>query len=75
MENTEKETGNLIINVLLEIKTVEEKFRKIQKNPALYGAENGLSSSEHKTLEKLISQIGEINLAANEIFNKGAQRE
>jgi len=34
---------DLIKKTLLEIRTVEEKFSKIQENPAFYSAENGLT--------------------------------
>jgi hypothetical protein len=52
------------------IKTVKEMFRKIQENPALYGAENGLTSHEMEILEKLISLMGEANIAADEISKR-----
>jgi hypothetical protein len=66
----DKETQNIINKVLIEIKTVEEKFRKIQENPALNGAEYGLTAHEHELLEKLISLVGEANIAADEIVKR-----
>ena len=59
-----------ISRALKEIAVVEEKFRKIQENPALYGAENGLSTHEVEILEKLINSIGEANLAADSILKR-----
>ena len=70
MDFMDKRTQDLITQALVEIKTVEEKFRKIQENPALYGAENSLTTSELEILEKLISSVGEANLAANEILKR-----
>jgi len=62
--------GNEIMQVLLAIKTVEEKFRKIQENPALYGAENGLTADEHELLGKLIGLCGEVNIAGDVILKR-----
>lgn len=59
-----------ITRALIEIKNVEEKFRKIQENPALNGAENGLSTKELEILDKLINLIGEANIAANAILKR-----
>jgi len=60
-----------IMKILLEIKNVEEKFRHIQENSALYVSENGgFTKQEHETLEKIISLCGEMNIAANEITKK-----
>jgi hypothetical protein len=62
--------ADIIAQALIGIKNVEEKFARIQENPALYGSENGLTNQEHETLEKLIALIGEANLAANAILNR-----
>jgi|GEM_PF-5881035 len=59
-----------IIKILLEIKIVEEKFRKTQENSALYGFENGMTSEEIKILDKIINLIGEVNLAADTILKR-----
>ena len=59
-----------ITQVLITIKIIEEKFRKIQENPALYGAENGLNAQEQKIFETLINSIGVANLAADEILGR-----
>jgi len=59
-----------IMNALLAIRNVEDKFRKIQENPALYGAKNGLTTEELKILEKLISVSGEANIAADAIIKR-----
>jgi len=63
----DKETQALFQKALIDIHTVEEKFRKIQENPALNGSENGLSTHELEILERIISLTGELNIAANEI--------
>jgi hypothetical protein len=68
----DKETQNLITQTLMDIKTIEDKFSKIQGNPALYGAEFGLTAHELEILEKLISLIGEANIAANEIIKRAS---
>ena len=68
----DKETQILIAKTLTEIQTVEEKFRKIQENPALNGSENGLTAHELELLEKLISLIGEANIAADAIFRRAS---
>ena len=68
----EKEAKDLITQTLFELKVVEEKFRKIQENPALHGAEYGLTILEQKTLEKLIGLMGEANLAADEILKRSS---
>jgi len=65
-----KETQELILKVLIEIQTVEEKFRKIQENPALNSPENGLTAHEMEVLEKLISLVGEANIAADAIIKR-----
>jgi len=70
----DKVTKKLISQTLAEIKIVEEKFSKIQENPALYGAENGLTAHELETLEKLLSQIGAANIAADAIINRASAR-
>jgi hypothetical protein len=56
--------------ILADIKIVEEKFAKIQENPALHGAENGFTAQELEILEKLIKYLGEANLAADEISKR-----
>jgi len=61
---------NGIIQTLLAIKTVEEKFRKIQENPALHGSENGLTADEHELLGKLIDLCGEVNIAGDAILKR-----
>jgi len=66
----DKETQALITRTLIEIRTVEEKFRKIQENPALYGAENSLTAHDLEILEKLISLAGEANIAADAILKR-----
>lgn len=61
---------NILTQALVEMNGVEEKFRKIQENPALYGAENGLTAEELTLLEKLRAVVGEANLAATEILKR-----
>jgi hypothetical protein len=67
-----KETQDLISKTLTEIRTVEEKFRKIQENPALNGAEYGLTAQEQESLKKLISLAGEANIAADAILRRAS---
>jgi len=62
--------GNEIIQILSAIKTVEEKYRRIQENPALYGAEDGLTADEHELLGKLIGLCGEVNIAGDAILKR-----
>ncbi|GHV63071.1 hypothetical protein AGMMS49587_11890 [Spirochaetia bacterium] len=62
--------GNMITQALISIKNIEEKFRKIQENPALNGSENGLTAHELEILEKLIAINGEAMLAADEISKR-----
>jgi len=62
--------GNEIIQVLLATQTVEEKFRKIQENPAMNGVENGLTANEHELLGKLIGLCGEVNIAGDAILKR-----
>jgi len=59
-----------ITKILLEIKAVEEKFSKIQENPAMHGAENGLTKHELQILEKLINYMGEFNMAGDMILKR-----
>jgi hypothetical protein len=59
-----------IKKVLLAIRTVEDKFRKIQENPALHGAENGLTAHEQELLGKLINLCGEVNIAGDVILKR-----
>ena len=61
---------NTIAQLLTSIKEVEEKFAKIQENPSLYGFENGLTSHEQELLEKLITLMGEVNIAADSISRR-----
>ncbi|MHC6204306.1 hypothetical protein ACYULU_14095 [Breznakiellaceae bacterium SP9] len=61
---------DIITQALISTKNVEEKFAKIQENPALYGAENGLTAQELETLEKLSAIHGEAMLAADEILKR-----
>jgi hypothetical protein len=63
---------DIITQALLECKKVEEKFRNIQENPALYGAEKGFSSSELEVLEKLIKYMGEANIAVDAIIKRAS---
>jgi hypothetical protein len=67
----EEDKMGIIIQTLVAIREVEDKFAKIQENPALYGAENGgLTKQEHELLEKLIELSGEVNLAGNAILKR-----
>lgn len=59
-----------IKKVLLAIRTVEDKFRKIQGNPALHGAESGLTAHEQELLGKLIDLCGEVNIAGDAISKR-----
>ena len=59
-----------INQVLLAIKTVEEKYRKIQENPALHGAENGFTADELEKFSKLIDLCGEVNIAGDAILKR-----
>ena len=62
---------DIITKALLEIKAVEEKFRKILENPALFTSENGgLSTQEHDLLKKLINLCGQVNIAGDIIIKK-----
>jgi hypothetical protein len=61
---------DIITQAFNNIKDVEEKFARIQENPALYGAENGLTNQECELLKKLIASIGEANLAADAILKR-----
>ena len=69
-KSNELDESNEVRDALLEFQTVVEKFRKIQENPALYGAENGLTAKELKLLEKIIHLVGEAAIAADEILNR-----
>jgi len=59
-----------LARLLFEIKTVEEKFREIQKNPALYGFKNGFSAKELELLDKLLSLSGAEVIAPKEISER-----
>ena len=59
-----------IIRVLLELRDLEERFRKILENPALNGAECGFTTEELEKLEKLIGLVGEATIVGNEIMKK-----
>jgi len=62
---------NTIARTLLVIREVEEKYSKIQENPALYGSENGgLEKHEIELLERLIELSGEVNIAGNAIMKR-----
>jgi hypothetical protein len=61
---------NTVLQTLIAIKAVEEKFAKIQENPALNGSENGLSNEEQALLEKLTALCGEVNLAGDAIIKR-----
>jgi len=61
---------NEITQIIIKMKEVEDKFRKIQENPALHGAENGLTAEELTILGKLIELIGEANIAADAILKR-----
>jgi hypothetical protein len=64
------DNGDRIKQVLISIKKVEEKFARIQENPALHGAENGLTDQELGILDKLIVISGEAMLAADAISKR-----
>jgi len=66
----EKTQETIISQVLDAVKIVEDKFRKIQENPALHGAENGFSKDELKLLERLISITGEVSIATDAIIKR-----
>jgi len=68
----DKETQVIITTTLSEFKVVEEKFSKIQENPALNGTENGLTAHEVETLEKLLSQLDAVNIAADAIIKRAS---
>jgi hypothetical protein len=68
MENQERWVR--LARHLSEIREVEEKFRKIQENPALYGAEYALTPHELEIIEKVINLSGEINIAGKEILKR-----
>jgi len=61
-----------IVNILINIQTVENKFRKIQENLAMYGAENGFTEQELNILENLINWIGETNIALDAIIKRSS---
>jgi hypothetical protein len=69
----EGEKMNIIARTLMAIKEVEENFRKIQENPALYGAENGLTSEKLELLEKIIALCGEVNIAGDAIGRRAVR--
>jgi len=68
----DKKTQVIISKTLSDIKIVEEKFSIIQENPALYGAENGLTAHEVETLEKLLSYLDAVNIAADAIIKRAS---
>jgi hypothetical protein len=70
MTDTEMTDTEFMTKVLIEMKTVEEKYAAIQKNPAMNGAENGLTAGEQETLAKLLAQIGEANIAGDAILER-----
>jgi tRNA C32,U32 (ribose-2'-O)-methylase TrmJ len=62
---------NTVVRTLVAIREVEDKFSKIQENPALFGAENdGLTMQELGLLEKLIELSGEVNIAGDAILKR-----
>jgi hypothetical protein len=61
---------NTVARALAAIKVVEAKFQNIQANPALNGAENGLTNQELELLERLIAMCGEATIAGNEIAQR-----
>jgi len=64
-------TKGLILQTLVNIKNVEEKYRQILENPALFVSENGgFSTQDHDILEKIISLSNEMNIAADVITPK-----
>jgi hypothetical protein len=66
---------NTIVRALVAIREVEEKFRKIQENPALNGAENGFTTQELELLERLIELCGEANIAGDVITKRALSME
>jgi tetratricopeptide (TPR) repeat protein len=56
-----------IAKTLVASRKVEEKFSKIQNNPALNGAENGFTQQELELLNKIIELCGEVNIAGDAI--------
>jgi tRNA C32,U32 (ribose-2'-O)-methylase TrmJ len=67
----EKNKMNTVVRTLAAIREVEDKFSKIQGNPALFGAENGgLTKQELELLEKLIGLSGEVNIAGDAILKR-----
>jgi len=67
----EENETNTILRTLNAIREVEDKFSKIQENPALYSAENGgLKKDEIELLEELIKLSGEVNIAGNAIMKR-----
>jgi hypothetical protein len=64
---------NIIARTIAVISEVEKKFQKIQENPALNGAEHGLTSEELELLEKLIDLCGEVNLAGDAIARRAVR--
>ena len=61
---------NEILRTLLDLRDLEERFRKIIENPGLNGAEHGFTAEELEKLEKLIGLVGEAAIAGNEIAKK-----
>jgi hypothetical protein len=59
-----------IKQTLINIRTVEESFAKIQENPALYGAEYGLTNQGQELLEKLITLSGETSFIGSAILKR-----
>jgi len=62
--------SDLIFRTLMEIKRVEEKYRKIQENPAMNSTTNGLTAHEQEILEKLIALCDEVNIAGDAISKR-----
>ena len=61
---------NEITQALLDLRDLEERFRKILENPALNGAEYGFTTEEHEKLEKLVALVGQATIAGNEICKR-----
>jgi len=72
MLKNEEKVMDEVTQALIEIRNVEEKFRKIQENPALNGAENGFTNQELKILQQLINSIGVANIAADAILKRAS---
>jgi hypothetical protein len=70
MKNSMSDDIDVMTEALIRIINIKEKFARIQENPALYGAKNGLTAEESEILEKLIAISGEAAFAAKEILRR-----